>query len=139
MSLKNKTIKELKKPLQQTLETILTKLHFKQIQQKLTYNIIKWFLSSPCINTLKHEISDTTIYTTKTINYMISTQADMVLLIFDLWTSRAHDSYLGTIEPVLEEFGISGSKLVSIMTDNDSNIKAAVIQLLTKISSSKPV
>ncbi|CAG8805809.1 20231_t:CDS:2, partial [Cetraspora pellucida] len=44
-----------------------------------------------------------------------------------------------TIEPVLEEFGISRSKLVSIMTDNGSNVKAAVTQLPTKISPPKPV
>ncbi|CAG8556482.1 10520_t:CDS:2 [Cetraspora pellucida] len=145
----NKTIEELKKPLQQTLETILTKLYSKQIQQKLTHNIVKLLLSSPCINTLKHKISDATIHSTKTINYIISTQADMISDEFKMYDSilsmikigeyKTASNIVSTIEPVLEEFGISGSKLVSIMTDNSSNVKTAIIQLSTKISPLKPV
>ncbi|CAG8699320.1 13397_t:CDS:2, partial [Dentiscutata heterogama] len=46
---------------------------------------------------------------------------------------------VSTIELVLEEFGISGSKLVSITMDNGSNVKAAVAQLSNKISPSKPI
>ncbi|CAG8605055.1 21387_t:CDS:2 [Gigaspora margarita] len=196
MSLENKKIEELKKPIQQKLETVISKPYSKLIQQKLTQNIVKFFLlctlplflienenfrtflntfdpryKPPCINTLEHEIPDAAFYTAQTIKYMINTQADIIALTFDLWTSRAHNSYLGitchwisdefkmydltlsvtemgeyktasnivsTIEPILEEFGISGGKLVSITTDNGSNVKAAVTQLSEKISPLKP-
>ncbi|CAG8836588.1 20651_t:CDS:2, partial [Cetraspora pellucida] len=129
MSLENKTI-----------ETILTKPHSKQIQQKLTCNIVKLFLSctlplslienenfhtflnsfdpqykAPCKNTLKHKISDATIHTTKTINYMISTQADIMydstLSVIEIDEYKTTSNIVSTIEPVLEEFGISRSKL----------------------------
>jgi hypothetical protein len=197
MSLENKPVEELKKPLQQTLETVLSKPHSKQKQQKLTRDIIKLFLSCtlplslienenfrtflnsidprykpPCINTLKNEISDAAYHTIQNIKYIINTQTDMIAFTFDLWTSRAHDSYLGLtchwisdefkiydftlcvteigeyktadnivsiIEPVLNEFGISGSKIISITTDNGTNVKAAVSQLSTKLSVSNPI
>ncbi|CAG8839977.1 33167_t:CDS:1, partial [Gigaspora margarita] len=130
MSLENKTVDDLKKPLQQTLDAVISKPHSKQYQQKLTRDIVRFFLTctlplslienenfrtfinafdprykSPCINTLKHEISDAALHTTQNIKYMINTQADMISLTFDLWTSRAHDSYLGiTCHWISEEF-----------------------------------
>ncbi|CAG8855706.1 36407_t:CDS:1, partial [Gigaspora margarita] len=46
---------------------------------------------------------------------------------------------VSAIEPVLEEFGISKNKLVSITTDNGANIKAAVAQISNKLLPSKPI
>lgn len=95
------------------------------------------------------------------------TQTNTVSLTFDLWTSRAHDSYLGvtchwvsdefhiydltlgviemgayktaddiidSIEPMLEEFGLEGSKILSITTDNGSNVKLAITRLSARLS-----
>ncbi|CAG8729996.1 6842_t:CDS:2, partial [Racocetra persica] len=98
---------------------------------------------APCINILKHEILDVTIHTVKTINYMISTQADMIsdefimydsiLSIIEIGKNKIASNIVSIIESVLEEVGISGSKLVSIMMNNGSNVKVAITQLSTKI------
>ncbi|CAG8589236.1 5519_t:CDS:2 [Cetraspora pellucida] len=63
---------------------------------------------------------------------------DSTLSMIEISEYKTTSNIVSTIEPVLEEFGISRSKLVSIMTDNSSNVKAAVIQLSTKISPPKP-
>lgn len=197
MSLENKSVEELKKPSQQTLETVLLKPHSASKQKKLTQDVIKLFISCtlplslienknfrtfllsfdpryepPCTNTIKNEISNGTYYTTQAIKQMLHTQTDTVSLTFDLWTSRAHDSYLGvtchwiseefhirdltlgiiemgvyktaddiveSIEPMLKEFGIEGNKILSITTDNGSNVKAAVTRLSTSLLASKPI
>ncbi|CAG8720153.1 2511_t:CDS:2, partial [Dentiscutata heterogama] len=44
-----------------------------------------------------------------------------------------------TTQPLLEEFNIKRSKILSITTDNSSNIKVAIIQLLASLSLSIPI
>ncbi|CAG8722449.1 6851_t:CDS:2, partial [Gigaspora rosea] len=197
MSLHNKTADELKKSSQQTLETMLLKPYPPAKQQKLTQDVLRLFISCtlplylvenknfrtflhsfdprykpPCVNTLKNEIANGTNHTTQVIKNMIHSQANTILLTFDLWTSRAHDSYLGvtchwisdefrmydltlsvveigayktagdivdSIEPLLEEFSIEGDKILSITTDNGSNVKAAVTRLSASLSLSTPI
>jgi len=197
MSLHNKTADELKKSSQQTLETMLLKPYPPAKQQKLTQDVLRLFISCtlplylvenknfrtflhsfdprykpPCVNTLKNEIANGTNHTTQVIKNMIHSQANTISLTFDLWTSRAHDSYLGvtchwisdefrmydltlsvvemgayktagdivdSIEPLLEEFSIEGDKILSITTDNGSNVKAAVTRLSASLSLSTPI
>ncbi|CAG8772013.1 1343_t:CDS:2, partial [Cetraspora pellucida] len=64
---------------------------------------------------------------------------DSTLSIIEIGEYKITSNIVSTIEPVLEKFGISKSNLVSITTDNSSNVKAAVIQLSTKILPPKPV
>ncbi|CAG8779304.1 7693_t:CDS:2, partial [Cetraspora pellucida] len=197
MSLHNKTADELKKSSQQTLETMLLKPYPPAKQQKLTQDVLRLFISCtlplylvenknfrtflhsfdprykpPCVNTFKNEIANGTNHTTQVIKNMIHSQANTISLTFDLWTSRAHDSYLGvtchwisdefrmydltlsvvemgayktagdivdSIEPLLEEFSIEGDKILSITTDNGSNVKAAVTRLSASLSLSTPI
>ncbi|CAG8797618.1 35656_t:CDS:2, partial [Gigaspora margarita] len=48
----------------------------------------------PCVNTIKMTIFDTYTLATKQIIDFISKSSDTVSLTFDIWSSRAHDSYL---------------------------------------------
>ncbi|CAG8741000.1 21895_t:CDS:2 [Gigaspora margarita] len=59
----------------------------------------------PCINTIKNEIADGYYHTTQTIKQILLTYTSSISLTFDLWTSRAHDSYLGlTCHWISDEF-----------------------------------
>ncbi|CAG8841213.1 18793_t:CDS:2, partial [Gigaspora margarita] len=195
MSLEHSSTEDLKFS-QQTIEATLSKPYSALKQRKLTREIITFFISCtlslslienknfhtllnsfdprykpPCVNTIKNEIINGTKHTTQIIKHML-TQTNTVSLTFDLWTSRAHDSYLGvtchwisdefhiydlilgviemgayktaddiinSIEPMLEEFGLEGSKILSITTDNGSNVKLAVTQLLARLLLSDPI
>ncbi|CAG8850988.1 10798_t:CDS:2, partial [Gigaspora margarita] len=168
----------------------LSKPYSVSRQQKLTRDIVKFLISCtlplslienknfraflnsfdpqykpPCVNTIKNEIVNRTNHTTQVIKRMLI-ETDTVSLTFDLWTSRAHDSYLGitchwisdefriydlilgviemgaykttnnivdSIELILEEFGLEGSKIFSITTDNSSNVKLAITQLSARL------
>ncbi|CAG8840439.1 38927_t:CDS:2, partial [Gigaspora margarita] len=64
---------------------------------------------------------------------------NLIFSVTEMGKYKTANNIVSTIEPILEEFIISGGKLVSIMTNNSSNVKAAITQLLTKISSLKPI
>ncbi|CAG8818011.1 19229_t:CDS:2 [Gigaspora margarita] len=64
---------------------------------------------------------------------------NLTLSVAKIGKYKTANNIVSTIEPVLEEFGISRGKLVSITTDNGSNVKVAITQLSTKISPSKPI
>ncbi|CAG8817524.1 3915_t:CDS:2, partial [Gigaspora margarita] len=118
-SLEHSSDEELKKSSQQTIETTLLKPYLVSRYQKLIQNIIKFlisyilplslienkhfrtFLNSfnsryklPCVNTIKNEIVNRTNHTTQAIKNRII-QTNTVSFTFELWTSWAHDSYLG--------------------------------------------
>ncbi|CAG8711659.1 7259_t:CDS:2, partial [Ambispora leptoticha] len=99
------SVEELKKSSQQTIETTLSKLYSASRQQKLTRNIIIFFIS--CV--------------------------------IEMGAYKSADDIVSSIEPMLEEFGLEGSKLLSITTDNGSNVKLAITQLSERLSVSSPI
>ncbi|CAG8760877.1 1417_t:CDS:2, partial [Dentiscutata heterogama] len=91
MSLENKPVKELKKPLQQKLETVLSKPHSKQWQQKLTRDITSQAYDS-YLGITCHWISEE------------FKMYDFTLSVTKIGEYKTAYNIVSTIELVLEEF-----------------------------------
>ncbi|CAG8847398.1 31122_t:CDS:2, partial [Gigaspora margarita] len=119
-SLEHSSVEELKKFSQQTIESTLLKPYSVSRQQKLTRDIVKFLIS--CVTC--HWISDEfRIY-------------DLTLGVIEMGAYKTADDIVDSIEPILEEFGLEGSKILSITTDNGSNVKLAVTRLSARLSNS---
>ncbi|CAG8747869.1 102_t:CDS:2, partial [Gigaspora rosea] len=104
---------------QQTIQQVIMKPHSSYIQEKLTHQVVHYIVSRaqpiylveiddfrlliksfdsrfkmPCVNTIKTIIFDTYTLATNQIIDLISKSSDTVSLTFDIWSSRAYDSYL---------------------------------------------
>jgi|GEM_PF-1403063 len=105
---------------QQTIQQVMIKPHSSYVQKKLTHQVVRYIVSRtqpihlveiddfklllksfdsrfkmPCVSTIKTIIFDTYTLATKQIIDLISKTSDTVSLTLDIWSSRAHDSYLG--------------------------------------------
>lgn len=105
---------------QQTIQQVIMKPHSSYVQKKLTHQVARYIVSRaqpihlvevddfklllkgfdsrfkmPCVSTIKTIIFDTYTLLTKQIIDLISKTSDTVSLTLDIWSSRAHDSYIG--------------------------------------------
>ncbi|CAG8833178.1 5210_t:CDS:2, partial [Cetraspora pellucida] len=64
---------------------------------------------------------------------------DLTLGIIEMGAYKTADDIIDSIGPMLEEFGLEKSKILSITTDNGSNVKLAVIRLSARLSVSNPI
>ncbi|CAG8794161.1 13748_t:CDS:2, partial [Racocetra persica] len=90
----------------------------------------------PCVNTIKNEIANRTFYTTQVIKQILYTQTDTILEEFhmrnltlgviEMGVYKTANDIVESIEPMLKEFDIDRNKILSIITDNGSNIKTAI-------------
>src|SRR5260363_378580 len=117
-SLKDQLIKSNIK--QQTIQQVILKSYSPQIQKKLTLKLVRYIISCvqpisivennefrlwtkgldpqfevSCVNTIKTIIFNSYTSATRQITDLISKTSDTISLTFDIWTSRAHNSYLG--------------------------------------------
>ncbi|CAG8662774.1 18110_t:CDS:2, partial [Gigaspora rosea] len=115
-SLKNKLVKAK----QQTIHQVISRPHSSYIQKKLTNQLVRYIIARaqpiyivedkdfrlwtknldprfqvPCVDTIKTIIFNSYDSAVSQIKDLISKTSDTVSLTFDLWSSRAHDSYLG--------------------------------------------
>ncbi|CAG8829574.1 21215_t:CDS:2, partial [Cetraspora pellucida] len=162
-SLEHSSVEELKKSSQQTIEITLSKPYSASRQQKLTQDIIIFFISCTlplslienknfriflnsfdprykplCVNTIKNKIVNETNHTAQSIKNEFRIY-DLTLGIIEMGAYKNADDIINTIEPMLEEFGLNRSKILSITTDNVSNVKLAVTRLSARLSVSDPI
>ncbi|CAG8817055.1 7664_t:CDS:2, partial [Cetraspora pellucida] len=115
-SLVNKSVKVH----QQTIQQVIMKPYPVLIQKKLTNQVVQYIVlhvqlihlveiddfklllkkfdprfKMPCVNTIKMIIFDSYNSAVKQIINLISRTSDTISLTFDIWSSHAHDSYLG--------------------------------------------
>ncbi|CAG8492855.1 2695_t:CDS:2, partial [Gigaspora rosea] len=104
---------------QQTIQQVMIKPHSSYVQKKLAHQVVRYIVSRvqpiylveiddfklliksfdsrfkmPCVNTIKTIIFDSYTSAVKQIIDLILETSDTVSLTFDIWSSRAHDSYI---------------------------------------------
>ncbi|CAG8845622.1 30265_t:CDS:2, partial [Gigaspora margarita] len=141
-SLKDKLVKAK----QQTIYQVISRPHSSHIQQKLTYQLVRYIVAyAQPISIVEDD--DFRLWTKILISNLISRTSDKVSLTFNFWSSRAHDSYLEiTCHWLTDSFDLyeimlnigeldkhHASDIIeavfSITTDNSSNVKSAVQQI----------
>ncbi|CAG8854226.1 8800_t:CDS:2, partial [Gigaspora margarita] len=100
----------------------------------------------PYVNTIKNEIVNGTNHTTQVIKrvtcHWISDEFriyDLILGLIEMGAYKTANDIVDSIEPILEEFGLEESKILSITMDNGFNVKLAVMRLLARLSVSDPI